>query len=93
MEGQALRVLLVNYEFPPIGGGAGRGTYHLARQLAKAGHQIDVLTSRLKGQPSQAVEEGYTGRARRSKVQAVAPRVYHKATRSIFFFSLLPRER
>ena len=65
MEGQALRVLLVNYEFPPIGGGAGRGTYHLARQLAKAGHQIDVLTSRLKGQPSQAVEEGYTGRARR----------------------------
>jgi L-malate glycosyltransferase len=60
MEEQALRVLLVNYEFPPIGGGAGRGTYHLARQLAKAGHQIDVLTSRLKGQPSQAVEEGYT---------------------------------
>lgn len=45
----SMNILLINYEFPPLGGGAGRGTYNLARELAAAGHSVEVLTSRADG--------------------------------------------
>ncbi len=41
-----MRILLLNYEFPPLGGGAGRATYHLARGLAESGHEVHVVTSK-----------------------------------------------
>jgi len=44
-----MRILLLNYEFPPVGGGAGRATYNIARELVRLGHNVDVLTSRMKG--------------------------------------------
>ena len=47
--------MLLNYEFPPMGGGAGRATYNIARQLALLGHDVDVLTSRANGE--KACEE------------------------------------
>lgn len=40
-----MKILLLNYEFPPYGGGAGMATYHLAEALADLGHDVDVLTS------------------------------------------------
>ena len=43
-----LKVLMVNYEFPPIGGGGGTTTRFLAKYLAKAksGVDVSVLTAR-----------------------------------------------
>ena len=35
---------MLNYEFPPIGGGAGPVTLELCRQLVKFGHHVDVVT-------------------------------------------------
>ncbi len=46
----ALRILIVNYEYPPMGGGAANATANTARELAAMGHQVHVLTSRLHGQ-------------------------------------------
>jgi len=43
-----MRVLLINYEYPPLGGGAGNATRHLARELAGLGHEPLVLTSAFK---------------------------------------------
>ena len=40
-----MRILLLNYEFPPIGGGAGMATFCLAEALVAVGHHVDVLTS------------------------------------------------
>ena len=41
-----MRVLLLNYEFPPLGGGAGNATYHLLEELInKNGLEIDLVTS------------------------------------------------
>jgi glycosyltransferase involved in cell wall biosynthesis len=40
-----MRLLLLNYEFPPLGGGAAKATYYTARELAARGHEVDVLTS------------------------------------------------
>ena len=40
-----LRVLLLNYEYPPNGGGAGVATEMLARSLAARGMRVDVVTA------------------------------------------------
>jgi glycosyltransferase involved in cell wall biosynthesis len=58
--GAGKSILLLNYEFPPLGGGAGRGTYNLARELAKKGYDVDVLTSKAPGQQSKEELEGFT---------------------------------
>lgn len=51
-----MNILMLNYEFPPIGGGAGRAHYHLLKEYAKhADLQVDVLTAR--DVPEFAVEQ------------------------------------
>jgi glycosyltransferase involved in cell wall biosynthesis len=42
----SLRVLLLNYEYPPLGGGAGIASAALAQRLAARGIVVDVVTSR-----------------------------------------------
>ncbi|CAO3363115.1 glycosyltransferase family 4 protein [Azospirillum melinis] len=39
------RLLLINYEFPPLGGGAANATDNTARELAALGEEVLVLTS------------------------------------------------
>jgi len=41
-----IRVLLLNYEYPPSGGGAGRATWHLCRELPSFGVGVDAIVSR-----------------------------------------------
>src|SRR4051812_8121992 len=53
-----LKLLIVNYEFPPIGGGASFACLGLARTLVARGHRVEVLTSRLAGQPALEQIEG-----------------------------------
>lgn len=67
----ALTLLFVNYEYPPIGGGGGATSKFLAEALARAGHRVHVLTGALRGQgsienaaPGLVVERLDTGRAR-----------------------------
>jgi glycosyltransferase involved in cell wall biosynthesis len=45
-----LKILIINYEFPPLGGGGGVATMDLALEWVKAA-QVDVLTSWFKGLP------------------------------------------
>jgi glycosyltransferase involved in cell wall biosynthesis len=40
-----VNLLLINYEYPPIGGGAGNATMFVARALQQLGHRATVLTS------------------------------------------------
>jgi len=54
-----MKILLLNYEFPPLGGGAGKATYNLARELAALGHQVDVLTAGIKIQPAKEEMDGF----------------------------------
>jgi glycosyltransferase involved in cell wall biosynthesis len=52
-----MRVLLVNYEYPPLGGGGGILTRSLARNLAARG-EVAVVTSGTKALPRIANEDG-----------------------------------
>jgi glycosyltransferase involved in cell wall biosynthesis len=40
-----MHILLINYEYPPIGGGAATATASIAGHLASLGHVVTVLTS------------------------------------------------
>lgn len=48
-----MRILLINSEYPPIGGGAGNATSHIAQCLASMGHEILVVTSRFENLPHE----------------------------------------
>jgi glycogen synthase len=45
MPSEKKRLLLINYEFPPIGGGASNASYYLAQSFIKKGYEITVLTT------------------------------------------------
>jgi L-malate glycosyltransferase len=40
-----MKILILNYEYPPLGGGAGVGTKAIAENLVKIGHHVTVLTT------------------------------------------------
>lgn len=46
---QARRILLINHEYPPLGGSAGNATRHIAQALARLGHKPFVLTAASSG--------------------------------------------
>ena len=45
-----MKILILNYEYPPLGGGAGIVSQYHAEGLAKSGHSITVLTTWYKGE-------------------------------------------
>ena len=54
-----LRVLLLNYEFPPLGGGAATASAQIARHLARRGVRVVVVTSAFRGLPRWERRDGY----------------------------------
>ena len=38
------KILVLNYEFPPLGGGAGHVSYEIASWYVRKGYQVDVVT-------------------------------------------------
>ena len=66
-----MRILVLNYEFPPVGGGGGRASAALSAALAERGHELRVFTSRVSDLSSSEQMNGYrvervlTGRSSR----------------------------
>jgi glycosyltransferase involved in cell wall biosynthesis len=53
-----VRILTLNYEFPPIGGGGSSVSYELGRELVAQGHDVDVVTMGFDGLPAREVADG-----------------------------------
>jgi len=53
-----VRLLLLNYEFPPLGGGASAATFFMARELATRGHHVEVITSSAPGCAAMELIDG-----------------------------------
>ena len=61
-----MRILVLNYEYPPLGGGAAVATAALAHGLAERGVAVDVVTAhagpgaerRNAGRPAEPIEKG-----------------------------------
>ena len=52
-----MNVLMLNYEYPPLGGGGGVFNQQLAEELSRK-HQITLITSRFGNQPSYEICRG-----------------------------------
>ena len=55
-----MRILLVSYEYPPVGAGAATAGGGIAKALTELGHRIIVLTGRFKGLPPRYEDQGIT---------------------------------
>ncbi len=49
--GCTVRLLVLNYEYPPLGGGASPVTAAICRELSRRGDHVDVVTMRFRGLP------------------------------------------
>lgn len=55
-----MRLLFINNEFPPIGGGGSTVTKYAIKYLVAAGHEVTLITSRYKDLPRREVIDGAT---------------------------------
>lgn len=46
-----MKILCINYEYPPIGGGGASACKGLVESFVKQGHEVDLITSGMKGLP------------------------------------------
>lgn len=53
-----MRLLMINYEYPPIGAGAATATAEMARAAVAMGHEVTVLTSAFGANGGWREEEG-----------------------------------
>jgi glycosyltransferase involved in cell wall biosynthesis len=53
-----MRILILNSEYPPIGGGAGNASAHIADQFERMGHTVAVVTSRFGALPHREDQGG-----------------------------------
>ena len=61
-EATSLRILVLCYELPPVGGGGGRIALDVARGLLGRGHSVRVLTSHVAGLAREETIEGVSVR-------------------------------
>ncbi|MEA3232886.1 MAG: glycosyltransferase family 4 protein [Thermodesulfobacteriota bacterium] len=52
------KLLILNYEYPPLGGGGGRVSHSLAKGFKQKGYEVDVITSKFKGLPNFETVDG-----------------------------------
>lgn len=70
------KILILNYEFPPIGGGGGTVAENLAKLIALENVDITVITSWCKGLAKEEIKDGYKIRRYfcfRSKRESCSP--------------------
>jgi glycogen synthase len=46
-----MHILMLSYEFPPLGGGGAKVVFGLSKELVRLGHDVDVVTMGFRGLP------------------------------------------
>ncbi|MFM8771200.1 MAG: glycosyltransferase family 4 protein [Candidatus Kapaibacterium sp.] len=73
-----MTILLINYEYPPIGAGAAKATRHIAKALVELGHNAVVLTAGFRDAVGHSIEDGgvhvYRLPSRRASISQSNPR-------------------
>ncbi len=72
-----MQILFLNYEYPPLGGGAGVITQNICEGLASRGHKITVLTTWFEGEKEDTTNNNLRiirVRSRRKKIYESNPR-------------------
>ena len=58
MEKKKLNILVINYEYPPVGGGGGVICKDIAEEIVSQGHRVTVITSLMNGLEREVTEHG-----------------------------------
>lgn len=53
-----MNILVLNYEYPPLGGGAGPVCQQLSEEYARKGHAVEVITMAYGGLPRRETQRG-----------------------------------
>lgn len=53
-----MKILVLNYEFPPLGGIASPVSYEIAKGYVKLGHKVSIVTMHYEELPYHEVKEG-----------------------------------
>jgi len=53
-----MRILVVTYEFPPVGGGGGQAAQDISQELVRLGHEVHILTAHYRNLPRQEILDG-----------------------------------
>jgi glycosyltransferase involved in cell wall biosynthesis len=53
-----VNILILNYEFPPLGGGASPVSYEIGKELVRRGHAVHVFTMGRRGLPREETVDG-----------------------------------
>jgi glycosyltransferase involved in cell wall biosynthesis len=53
-----MRFLIINSEYPPVGGGAGNASAHVGSELVDRGHEVTILTCRFGDSPHRETRQG-----------------------------------
>jgi len=53
-----MKILILNYEFPPLGGGASPVGYEIAKRYVQKGYEVDVVTMGYRGLPKEETIDG-----------------------------------
>jgi glycosyltransferase involved in cell wall biosynthesis len=73
-----VKILVLNYEFPPVGGGGGQASADLCGALAARGHEVRLVTTRVPGLARKQEIDGttvlrvFTGRRSRFRASFLA---------------------
>jgi glycosyltransferase involved in cell wall biosynthesis len=84
-----MKILMVNYEYPPLGGGAAPVTKSLAEELVHQGHSVDVVTMGFRGLPKEEILNGvhiYRVPSKRKKIEMCTFHEMLSFCISAFFF-------
>jgi glycosyltransferase involved in cell wall biosynthesis len=54
-----MRILTLNHEYPPIGGGGGKACQDIASKLVDRGHELVILSSHFKGLPKTESDHNF----------------------------------
>jgi glycosyltransferase involved in cell wall biosynthesis len=87
-----MRVLVLNYEFPPIGGGGGEVSKNIARFLVQLGVEVKVLTAHWGNLPLHESIDGYEV-YRTPSLRRYPDRCTVREMFAFTFFNLLPSLR
>jgi len=53
-----MQILVLSYEFPPLGGGGAKVVFGLSNELVRLGHEVDVVTMGFRGLPKHETLNG-----------------------------------
>jgi len=93
-----MHILIINSEYPPIGGGAGNASAHIADQLEKLGYIVTVITSRFGNLPRREQTKNITiyrvpSLRRRQDRSNPLEQIIFILSASFWTLSLIPRFR